>query len=106
MHSLTIISTTFELKKDGEQIAQLLLSEKLIACAQISAPITSYYFWNDTITQSTEFTLTMKTTVSLCNKVESRLVELHPYELPEIIIHTVTQGSKEYMKWVQNEVRE
>ncbi len=104
MHSIVIISTTFEHKNDGEKISKLLLEDRLIGCAQLSGPITSYYRWDGQITESTEFTLTLKTTVSLYEKVEARLKEIHPYELPEIIAQVVSLGSKEYQEWVGKEV--
>lgn len=104
MPSLVVISTTFEHKNDGEKIARLLLDERLIACAQLSGPITSYYRWDGKINQATEFTLTLKTTLSLHERVEERLKEVHPYELPEIIAQVVSEGSNEYQEWVGNEV--
>ena len=103
MYPLIIISTTFENKSDGEKMSRSLLSEKLIACAQLSGPITSYYRWEGDIADSTEFTLTVKTTESLCEKVKTRLKEMHPYELPEIVIQTAVESSKEYMQWVEDE---
>lgn len=103
MNPFVIISTTFENKSDGEKISRLLLGEKLIACAQLSSPITSYYRWEGEITASTEFTLTVKTTEPLCEKVKTRLKEIHPYELPEIVVQTVTESSVEYMQWVEDE---
>ena len=106
MHSLIIISTTFEQKEDGIKIAGLLLEERLVACAQLSGPISSYYHWNDSVADSTEFTLTLKTIDSLYERVEARLNEIHPYELPEIVSQTVTQVSEEYKEWVKNEVVE
>ena len=104
MHSLIIISTTFEQKEDGVKIARLLLEERLVACAQLSGPISSYYHWNGRVADSTEFSLTLKTIASLYERVEARLNVIHPYELPEIVSHTVTQVSKEYKEWVKNEV--
>ena len=104
MSPLVIISTTIEEKNDGEKIARLLLDEKLVACAQLSSPITSYYRWEGNIVESVEFSLTLKTTASLCEQVRARLKETHPYELPEIIVQTVEESSAEYMKWLESEV--
>lgn len=104
MLTLVIISTTFETKEDAEKTAQLLLDERLIACAQVSGPITSYYRWEGSIANSTEFTLTLKTTSKLCEQIITQLKEYHPYDLPEIVIQSSTQGSVEYVKWVESEV--
>ena len=104
MYPFVIISTTFEDKKDGEKIVRSLLSEKLIACAQLSSPITSYYRWDGDIASSTEFILTLKTTEALCERVKTRLKKTHPYQLPEIVVQAVTGSSVEYTEWVENEV--
>jgi len=104
MCSLAIVSTTLEHKNDCEKIAQLLLNEKIIACAQVSGPITSYYPWGGTIEASTEFSLSLKTTAPLRERVKLRLKELNPYELPEIIDQTVIGASIEYIEWVEQEV--
>ncbi len=104
MDSLIIISTTFEQKEDGARVARLLLDERLVACAQLSGPISSYYHWDGSIADSMEFSLSLKTTGSLYAKVEARLKDIHPYELPEIISQTVTHVSEEYMEWVKSEV--
>ena len=103
MYPLIIISTTFENKKDGEKLSRSLLDEKLIACAQLSGPITSYYRWEGDVAASTEFILTMKTKEPLYEKVKTRLKEMHPYELPEIIVQAVPESSEEYMQWVEDE---
>ena len=47
MKTIVLISTTLENKADAERIAELLLERKLIACAQISGPITSLYRWKE-----------------------------------------------------------
>ena len=104
MLTLVLISTTFETKEDAEKTAQLLLNEKLIACAQVSGPITSCYRWEGSVVTSAEFTLTLKTTAGLLELVTKRLKEVHPYDLPEIILQADTQGSAEYVKWVESEV--
>ena len=104
MLTLVMISTTFETKSDAEKTAQLLLDERLIACAQIAGPITSCYRWEGSIATSTEFSLTLKTTAKLCEQVITQLKENHPYDLPEIIIQSSNKGSVEYVKWVESEV--
>jgi len=104
MSSLIIISTTFAEKEDGLKVARLLLGERLAACAQLSGPITSCYHWHDKVVTETEFTLSLKTISSLYEKVEKRLNEIHPYEVPEIVSYDIARVSKEYITWVKNEV--
>ena len=89
MKSIILISTTLEKKEDAERIAELLLERRLIACAQISGPITSLYRWQGQKTQSAEFSLSLKTTPLCVEKIKVLLLREHPYDLPEIIVQEI-----------------
>ena len=104
MKSIIVVSTTLENKEDADRLAQSLLQRKLIACAQISGPITSLYRWEGVTTSATEFTLSVKTTPNLLKEVKVHLSQEHPYELPEIIVQNVSDSSDEYSSWVHGEV--
>ncbi|WP_457576923.1 divalent-cation tolerance protein CutA [Desulfomarina sp.] len=103
MHSLIIISTTFERKEDGEKIAEILLAENLIGCAQLSGPVQSHYRWQGKTEISVEYLLQLKTAESKYSLVEKRIKELHPYDLPEIVAVPVSHCSNEYLNWVVGE---
>ena len=105
MEKIIIISTTLEKKADAERIAELLLEVKLIACAQISGPITSLYRWKEVTTSATEFGLSLKTPPACTEKVKALLHQEHPYELPEIIVQEIDRASLEYTQWVHGEVQ-
>lgn len=105
MKSITIVSTTLETREEAEQLAKQLVEDRLVACAQISGPITSYYHWQGKVESATEFTLSMKTTKQLLAELETRLGELHPYDVPEIISNTVDGVNSDYLDWVYGEVR-
>lgn len=106
MKKIIIISTTLEKSDDAERIAGLLLDCKLIACAQISGPITSLYRWKGVTTSATEFSLSLKTAGAHTAKVKKILHQEHPYELPEIIVQEIEHSSKEYSRWVYGEVQQ
>lgn len=105
MKLIVLVSTTFENKADAERIAGLLLDRKLIACAQVSGPITSLYRWEGATQSASEFVLSLKTTPPLIEKVKTLLRREHPYDLPEIIVQEI-HTSDEYSKWVYGEVRQ
>jgi len=106
MKPIVLISTTVEKKEDAELLAGILLDRKLIACAQISAPITSLYRWKGVTTSATEYTLSLKTSATCMDSVQTLLKENHPYELPEIITQQIDKGSHEYLQWVLGEVEQ
>ena len=104
MKTLLLITTTFERKEDAERIATLLLERRLVACAQISAPITSVYRWRGEVTIATELTLSVKTMPQHYALIEAVLLQEHPYETPEIIGQEIPLVSNDYRDWVEQEV--
>jgi periplasmic divalent cation tolerance protein len=98
------VSTTFEEKHLAEKLAKILLQERLIACGQITGPITSLYWWNDTICTATEFVLLMKTTEAHYKRLEKMIRSNHPYEIPEIKGVPITHISDDYLKWMEQEL--
>ncbi len=104
MKTLLLISTTVEHKEDAERIADLLLARRLVACAQISAPIASVYRWREEITTANEFILSLKTLPQHYALIEEVLLQEHPYEIPEIIAQEIPLVSNSYSQWVEREV--
>jgi periplasmic divalent cation tolerance protein len=104
MKTLLLITTTVERKEDAERIASLLLEQKLIACAQISAPISSVYRWRGKVITATELVLSLKTMPHHYDLVEEVLLQEHPYETPEIIAQEIPFVGNAYMDWVKQEV--
>ena len=104
MKPIILISTTLESKADAERIARLLLDRKLIACAQISGPMTSLYRWKGVTTSAIEYALNLKTIPSCTEEVKVIIGKEHPYDLPEIIVQEISDSSVEYAQWIYGEV--
>ncbi len=83
------------------QISHLLVEEGLAACVNIGASMRSVYRWKGQVTSDEETPLMIKTTWARHQAVIRRLVELHPYEVPEAIVVPVLAGHEPYLKWVQ-----
>jgi len=87
-------------KSEAEKIAQSLLKEKLIACANIICPVTSFFHWRGTIEKAEECLVVMKSRVDLFAELVERVKGLHSYEVPEILALPVVEGSEGYLAWM------
>lgn len=91
---------------DTEQAARIgraLVEERLIACASLVPGLTSIYRWQGEVQQEGEVLLVMKTRRALVERLKARLPQLHPYEVPELIVTPVTEGLEAYCRWVRDE---
>jgi periplasmic divalent cation tolerance protein len=84
----------------AERIAKTLIKAKLAACINIGAACQSVYEWQGEVEMQTEFPLHIKTSQDCYTKLEALIVEMHPYELPDIMILNVHGGSTPYLQWV------
>ena len=99
------VSTTTEKKEDGEKIAKVLLDKRLAGCIQILGPIESSYWWKNNIETQKEWLCLIKSKKGLYNELERTIKEIHPYETPEIIAVPISEGSKDYMEWLDSELK-
>lgn len=100
-----IIYTTLPDETVTKEISNTLVNENLVACVNFF-PIRSVYKWENKINEDNEYGLFMKTRESLYGKVEKRLKELHPYEVPAIVSYKINNGLKSYLSWIEKETVE
>jgi periplasmic divalent cation tolerance protein len=81
-------------------LARSLVEEGLAACVNVLPPMQSVYRWQGNVEEATERQLVIKTTVERAKALEKRLLELHPYEVPEIVFVPVSGGSTAYLAWL------
>ena len=97
-----IILCTFPDKESAESIARLLVNDKIAACINILPDITSIYMWEEQIKSTQEYLLLIKANKSFYHRIETLLIEYHPYELPEIIAVSIENGLPEYLSWIDS----
>jgi periplasmic divalent cation tolerance protein len=95
------INITTSSKEEAQKLSKLLLSQKLAACFQIIGPMTSNYWWEDKIESDEEWLCQIKTLKINFNQIEQVIIENHSYDVPEIIVFPITNGSKNYLDWVK-----
>jgi periplasmic divalent cation tolerance protein len=104
MSEVVLVLSTAPDDESTETLARTLVEEKLAACVNVLAPMTSVYRWQGTLERSVERQLIIKTTRGMLPTLQARFVELHSYELPEFIVLDVTSGSGDYLAWIAREV--
>lgn len=97
------IQTTTATKDEAEKIADVLLEAKVAACVQIVGPIRSEYRWKGKVEAADEWLAFIKTRTELYARVEKAILEIHPYETPEIIAVPIERSSAGYMSWLNDE---
>ncbi len=92
--------TTVEAEEDARRLARGLVESGLVACAQISAGMTSVYRWAGKVEEAREFRLTLKFAAQREAEVQDFLEANHPYEVPQWICCAAAAGSEKYLNWV------
>ena len=88
----------------ADRLAETLVGEGLAACVNVVPGLHSVYRWQGAIERSDETLLLIKTTAAGLPALSARIVELHPYELPEIVAVEVAGGLSAYLDWVAEQV--
>ncbi|MCB5906856.1 divalent-cation tolerance protein CutA [Streptomyces sp. SF28] len=101
---LTVLTTT-DSEPKAEELARGAIEAKVAACAQISAPVTSVYRWQNAVETSQEWQVVFKTTADRYDALEAHILAAHDYDTPEIIATPVVRGAAGYLAWVAEETR-
>jgi periplasmic divalent cation tolerance protein len=101
--AMSAVSLVMVTVGDGEEaltIARTLIEERIVACVNIVPRIRSIYRWKGEVCDEAEQLLIMKTRSDLFPRLQKRIVELHSYEVPEIISFPIAKGLPDYLNWV------
>ena len=100
--SYNIVIMTASNTEEASKIVQILLKERLIACANIINSVFSFFCWEGRIDKEKEVLVIMKSNENFFKKLAKRVEELHSYDLPEILALPIINGSKSYLEWMKN----
>jgi periplasmic divalent cation tolerance protein len=97
-----ILSTTPDLLL-AKRIAHILVEEKLAACVQLQPSLLSIYEWHGQMQGEQEVGLIIKTSQAIYKETINRIVQIHPYEVPEIVVLPIKDGHQPYLKWINQQ---
>ena len=106
MTDLILVLTTVADNERAEPLADQLVEERLAACVNLLPSMMSVYRWKGRVEREVERQLVIKTTRGRLDALRARLGQLHPYELPELIVLSVDEGAEAYLDWARQAVEE
>jgi len=95
-----LVLTTWPADVDPAPIARALVDDGLAACVSILEPMRSIYRWQGAIEESRERQVIAKTGAAQVDALAARIAGLHPYEVPELLVLPVKEGSEKYLQWM------
>ena len=103
MTDYILVFITVPSEKEGEKIASALVKERLAACVNLIGGMKSTFRWKSQVSTEMEVLLMAKTKDKLFKKLKKRVLELHSYEVPEIIATPILAGFEKYLSWIKKE---
>jgi periplasmic divalent cation tolerance protein len=100
LNNYIVVLVTTKDEQEAEKISQLLLKERLIACANIVSPVTSFFHRSGQTEKAEECLIFMKSRRDLFSQVAEHVKHLHSYEVPEVLALPVVDASKSYLDWM------
>lgn len=90
---------------EARRIARVVVEERLAACGNVIGGMSSVYWWNGAVRESTEAVLILKTTADRVEALIARVRSLHSYDCPCIEAVPVIAGNRAFLDWVAEETR-
>jgi periplasmic divalent cation tolerance protein len=90
--------------EEADRLARALVERRLAACVNVVPGVVSHYRWQGELQRDDERLLVIKTRAERIEALRDALRELHPYELPELVAFEISDGSPEYLKWLDEGV--
>ncbi|HTC27668.1 divalent-cation tolerance protein CutA [Dyella sp.] len=89
----------------AQRLADALVNEALAACVNRVPGIQSTYRWQGKVITDTEELLLIKTTAERFDALKTRVLALHPYDVPEVIAVPIEQAHAPYLDWIRDAVK-
>jgi len=85
-------------------LTRAVVDEQLAACGNVMPTVRSIYRWQGEVNDDAEAMVIFKTTQAGVEALQARLVQLHPYDCPEVLVVNADGGHEDYLAWVHSVV--
>ena len=101
-----VVLVTASSEAEGLKLQKMLMEKRKAACVNMVSRLESHFWWKGKIDIAEEVLLIIKTKVSAVNEIIRLVKEAHSYVIPEIIALPVIAGNEDYLRWVDEEVKD
>ena len=98
-----LVYTTCPSLAIAEDIGGTLVEEGLCACVNILPRMVSIFSWQGQRERDEEAVMIVKTQSRLADRVTERIVAVHPYDVPAVLVLPVSGGSRSFLDWIEEQ---
>ena len=107
MTGKSLVLVTCASAAEAKRIARAIVEARLAACVNIfPGSVISVYRWKGKVESARERLLLIKTSQKLLPKLQAAVQRLHSYDVPEFIAVPVIAGSRAYLAWLDENLKE
>lgn len=101
-----ILYTTWPDEQTAQALAAVAVADRLAACANILAPMRSFYRWEGGVEQAVEIPMLLKTTAAASPALRDLILSRHPYEIPCVLALAIDPAASApaFLNWLRSEV--
>jgi periplasmic divalent cation tolerance protein len=99
-----VVLVTMPSAAQASDLAERLVDEELAACVTVIPGVTSIFRWQGKREVAAEVLLLIKSRAGRYQTLQRRILELHPYSVPEVLALAVDAGAPAYLQWVHDSV--
>lgn len=99
--SFCVVLITVSNAQEAERLASAVVTERLAACVNIVGGVRSVFRWEGQVEVDDECLLVVKTSRERLERLESRVCELHSYDVPEFIALDLSHASAPYARFLR-----
>ncbi|BCJ66583.1 divalent-cation tolerance protein CutA [Polymorphospora rubra] len=105
MEQIHVVTTVVDARSVAEVLSAAAVAGRLAACAQVSGPLDSTYWWDGRMESTREWTVQFKTASDRVDALVEHIRGAHPYDVPEILVVAVGSANPAYTAWVHEHTR-
>ena len=104
MSGRVVALSTVATAEDADRLAKALVERRLAACVSVVPGVVSHYRFGGEQHRDAELLLVIKTRAEKIDALRAALVELHPYDVPELVALEISAGHEPYLEWLDASV--